>query len=52
MPLLTTPIFSVRSIRRSPGSTAPGQRDRHPLAGGDVRRAAHDVERLPAVADA
>ena len=25
MPLLTTPIFSVRSIRRSPGSTAPGR---------------------------
>ena len=24
MPLLTTPIFSVRSIRRSPGRTAPG----------------------------
>ena len=24
MPLLTTPIFSVRSIRRSPGNTAPG----------------------------
>ena len=25
MPLLTTPIFSVRSIRRSPGRTAPGR---------------------------
>ncbi len=25
MPLLTTPIFSVRSMRRSPGSTAPGK---------------------------
>ena len=24
MPLLVTPIFSVRSIRRSPGRTAPG----------------------------
>ena len=24
MPLLTTPIFSVRSMRRSPGRTAPG----------------------------
>ena len=24
IPLLTTPIFSVRSIRRSPGRTAPG----------------------------
>ena len=46
MPLLTTPIFSVRSIRRSPGRTAPGQRDRDTLAGGDVGRAADDVERL------
>ena len=25
IPLLTTPIFSVRSIRRSPGRTAPGR---------------------------
>ena len=25
MPLLTTPIFSVRSIRRLPGRTAPGR---------------------------
>ena len=48
IPLLTTPIFSVRSIRRSPGSTAPGQRDRHALADGDVRGPAHDVERLAA----
>ena len=51
IPLLTTPIFSVRSIRRSPGRTAPGSATGHPLAGGDVRRAADDLERL-AVADA
>ena len=51
IPLETTPIFSARSMRRLPGSTAPGQRDRDPLAGRDVGRAAHDRQRLAAVAE-
>ena len=46
MPLLVTPIFSVRSMRRSPGRTAPGQRHGDALAGGDVGRAADDLEDL------
>ena len=46
MPLLTTPIFSVRSIRRLPGRTAPGSATGTRWPGGDVRRAADDLERL------